>query len=592
MKKINKSFLFRLWFLNLYILPLGFQVQSQKYDGNYRGSFTGQVYGTFEFTVNNAHKTGMEANLEGTFKFSDGTLSKIHGRVDQNGKIDALFVTPNEVTHSTTTGMFRGKISGGICWGDYKVYVQTSEKLVTSVGSWTTQDKETEKEILSYSILLGKDLLITDPKPIALRIHIRLNEKYKEHFSIKMITVGSVNTIPGRYAADVNFADDFYVYTDWDGLFVDPPSGAKEADYDFQYVNFGTKQDIVLPKNFTAKIHVKLKSETDLYADQEEVLMIPFQISALCNVVVQNCGFGECPTLNNKKIKKLESAPAVSGDKVLIPMDAEVCMKFLDGTLSYFINRSQTPWLLTMGAGHFSSEQNWKNTDNTITIDGVAMKGLEAAGDKLSDKALEAGLRMLILKGSSVSAPGVILQLSQFVSADIMAAQPVVIRLRSKLEIMFYANGTYRIRNLEGSPEVLRKKNHPLLIPVGKEVMVDQKGVVSDPVKIGINPTEPPVKNKLEPVIWRGTWQTKWGPMIITQSGNNITGTYGHDNGKVKGTITGNKLTGTWSEAPTYLPPKDAGEFEFTLSVDGKSFTGRWRYGNKGEWQIGWDGHN
>ncbi len=62
--------------------------------------------------------------------------------------------------------------------------------------------------------------------------------------------------------------------------------------------------------------------------------------------------------------------------------------------------------------------------------------------------------------------------------------------------------------------------------------------------------------------VWNGEWQSKWGRMVIVQNGNNITGTYQHDNGKIKGVIQGNKLTGTWSEAPTYLPPNDSGEFE------------------------------
>lgn len=591
MKKLSKSFLFRLRFLILFILQLGLQVHAQKYDGLYGGSLSGDLRGTYVFAVNSANKTATQANLEGTVSFSDGTVNKIQGRVDKYGKIDALFsVTTNEVTHSLTTGMFRGEIKGGQCSGDYRLYVQTDAKIVTSVGSWT-EAKVLEKEILSYSILLGKDLLITDPKPIALRIHIRLNEQYRDKFSIQSITVGPAIPEPGRYAADVHPFDDFYVYTDNDGLFVNPPSGAKEADYDFQYANYGTKQEILLPKSFTSKIHVKLKSETDVYGDREEVLMIPFQITSLCNILVQKCGFGECPALNNKKIGKLEKGSAVSGDKLLIPMDAEVCIKFLDGTLSYFINRSQTPWLLTMRGGHFSSEQSWKYADNSITIDGVAMKGLEAGGEKLTDKALETGLRMLVIKGSSVSIPGVILQIGQFVGSDIRVGEPVVIRLRSKLDIMFYANGTYRVRNLEGSPEIVTKKGTPLKIPVGKEVMVDLKGLISAPVQIPTGPAEPPAKKILENVNWQGLWQTQWGQMVIQQNDNNITGTYVHDNGKIKGTITGTLLKGTWSEAPTYLPPKDAGEFEFTLSADSKSFTGRWRYGNKGEWQTGWDGH-
>ena len=318
MKKLMQLFLSRTVFIFLFILLTGFQVHAQKYDGLYGGSFNGDQNGTFVFTVDNAHKTGMEANMAGTFRFGDGTVCSIHGRVDKNGKIDAFFSgTPNEVNHSMTTGMFRGEIKNGQCSGEYKVYVQIGSKTLTSVGSWTTQDKPAEKEILSYSILLGKDLLITDPKPIALRIHIRLNDQFRDRYSIKTITVGGRNPEPGRYAPEVDPIDNFYLYTDEDGLFVNPPPGAKEADYDFQFASYGTRQDLLLPKSLTAKIHVTLKSKNG-EADREEILMVPVQITSLCNVLVQNCGFGQCPTLNNKKIGKFEKGSAVSGDKLLI----------------------------------------------------------------------------------------------------------------------------------------------------------------------------------------------------------------------------------------------------------------------------------
>ncbi|MBK7561224.1 MAG: hypothetical protein IPI68_06790 [Chitinophagaceae bacterium] len=589
MKKFNKPFLFQSWFLFLFIILVGLPVHAQNFVGTYRGDFSGDWEGSFEFTIKEVNPKKL-VKLEGTFKPSDGAAIIIYGFVDPKGVIEAVFYDNEKlVTSSSIRGNFKGTITPKQSNGNYDVYDVARQRV--SRGDWSTQTKEPEGEILSYSILLGKDLLITDPKPIALRIHISLKEPYKDQFSVKL--VGFEYGLPkmDRFATTVDPIDNFYLYTDKDGSVLYPPSGAREADFDLPYASFGTRQDLFLPKNFTVKLYVTLKCENG-EMDRKEILMVPVQITSLCNVLVQKCGYGECPTLNNKKIGKLEKGSAVSGDKLLIPTDAEVCVKFLDGTLSYFVNRSQTPWLLTMRAGHFSSEQSWKNTDNTITIEGVAMKGLEAGGDKLTDKALEAGLRMLIIKGSSVSTPGVLLQISQFVGADVGGGQPVVIRLRSKLDIMFYANGTFRIRNLEGSPEVRRKQGTPLLIPVGKEVMVDRKGVVSEPVLIRTGPDEVIVKNKLEKINWQGTWKTQWGLMVIAQNGNKITGTYEHDNGKIKGTFTGNKLTGTWSEAPTYLFPNDAGEFEFTLSADGKSFTGRWRYGNKGIWQTGWDGHN
>lgn len=89
---------------------------------------------------------------------------------------------------------------------------------------------------------------------------------------------------------------------------------------------------------------------------------------------------------------------------------------------------------------------------------------------------------------------------------------------------------------------------------------------------------------------WTGTWDTTWGKMYLVQVGNMVIGYYEHDNGKVAGKVIDNKLIGIWLEAPSYSPPKDGGEFELTLSPDGTSFTGRWRYGNSGDWNTDWEG--
>jgi hypothetical protein len=66
--------------------------------------------------------------------------------------------------------------------------------------------------------------------------------------------------------------------------------------------------------------------------------------------------------------------------------------------------------------------------------------------------------------------------------------------------------------------------------------------------------------------------------MTLGQEGSRVTGTYAHDNGKIEGTAAGPKLTGRWSEAPTYAGPRDAGPVELTMSADGKTFTGVWAY--------------
>jgi len=92
------------------------------------------------------------------------------------------------------------------------------------------------------------------------------------------------------------------------------------------------------------------------------------------------------------------------------------------------------------------------------------------------------------------------------------------------------------------------------------------------------------------PTPWSGSWDSDWGVMVFTQNGDQVTGTYPHDNGKIQGTVSGNTLTGTWSEAPSYGPPNDAGDVVFTLAADGNSFSGNWRYGSgTGKWEGVWD---
>ncbi|NPV63250.1 MAG: hypothetical protein HPY61_11590 [Methanotrichaceae archaeon] len=95
---------------------------------------------------------------------------------------------------------------------------------------------------------------------------------------------------------------------------------------------------------------------------------------------------------------------------------------------------------------------------------------------------------------------------------------------------------------------------------------------------------------------WTGKWEVTWGEMdfertemTLQQTGTTITGTYPFDQGRIQGTISGNKLIGQWSESPSYSPPDDAGDFEFTMSDDCKSISGKYRYGSSGSWRD-WNG--
>lgn len=94
-----------------------------------------------------------------------------------------------------------------------------------------------------------------------------------------------------------------------------------------------------------------------------------------------------------------------------------------------------------------------------------------------------------------------------------------------------------------------------------------------------------------EKYLWEGNWDTEYGVLTIEQEGAQVTGNYSREGGKIVGTISGNVLRGTWSESPTYLPPKDAGDIEFIMSADGLKFEGRWRYASEGDWQP-WAGYS
>jgi hypothetical protein len=89
---------------------------------------------------------------------------------------------------------------------------------------------------------------------------------------------------------------------------------------------------------------------------------------------------------------------------------------------------------------------------------------------------------------------------------------------------------------------------------------------------------------------WTGIWDTDWGEMELFQSEGVVSGNYSYDTGQILGTVSGEKLIGTWSEDPSFAPPDDAGDFEFTMSEDCGSFSGNWRYGSSGEWEGTWSG--
>ena len=88
---------------------------------------------------------------------------------------------------------------------------------------------------------------------------------------------------------------------------------------------------------------------------------------------------------------------------------------------------------------------------------------------------------------------------------------------------------------------------------------------------------------------WTGTWSSNWGEMRFTQTDGTVNGDYDWDQGLITGTVTGNVLSATWTEAPSRQPPSDAGDVEFTMAEGCASFTGKWRYGSDGELGSSWD---
>ena len=90
---------------------------------------------------------------------------------------------------------------------------------------------------------------------------------------------------------------------------------------------------------------------------------------------------------------------------------------------------------------------------------------------------------------------------------------------------------------------------------------------------------------------WAGRWQTNLGVMELGQDGSRVYGGYETDQGQIGGTAKGQVLTGTWVQAPSFQMPEDGGTFKLTMSDDGQSFTGRWRYGTSGAWEKSkWSG--
>ena len=85
-----------------------------------------------------------------------------------------------------------------------------------------------------------------------------------------------------------------------------------------------------------------------------------------------------------------------------------------------------------------------------------------------------------------------------------------------------------------------------------------------------------------------GVYQTQYGPLRLTRSGDQVRGVYSSDEGKdsiINGTVRGNVLSGRWME------PGRKGTFRFTLDPDGRSFTGSFAFDGDRNEAGEWGGH-
>lgn len=82
-----------------------------------------------------------------------------------------------------------------------------------------------------------------------------------------------------------------------------------------------------------------------------------------------------------------------------------------------------------------------------------------------------------------------------------------------------------------------------------------------------------------------GQWSTSEGDVVLSQSGDTVSGTYTQDNGRISGEVRSDHLIGYWGEDSSgqrcdteRLGTFFWGRIDWTLAADGKSFTGAYSY--------------
>jgi hypothetical protein len=78
------------------------------------------------------------------------------------------------------------------------------------------------------------------------------------------------------------------------------------------------------------------------------------------------------------------------------------------------------------------------------------------------------------------------------------------------------------------------------------------------------------------PIDVSGEWKSNWGPVWLTQEGDQVTGEYyANRSGRLEGTLAGTALDFRWTE-----PRMRPGEGRFSFCPDNMSFSGYWGSNN------------
>ncbi|MGL4346083.1 MAG: hypothetical protein ACRCTE_12875 [Cellulosilyticaceae bacterium] len=75
-----------------------------------------------------------------------------------------------------------------------------------------------------------------------------------------------------------------------------------------------------------------------------------------------------------------------------------------------------------------------------------------------------------------------------------------------------------------------------------------------------------------------GPWDTNLGPLMLTLTGNTVTGTFTNAKIKLTGKIIGNVYIGRWSSPNSYSCPYEAGTFRIVFTPNNTRFKGNWDY--------------